>query len=207
MEKAKAGTRFRLFLAVGAYLAAAVMVLSGFLSNIRPVKLGNVQLGVPKIVTEDPGEVRSEILQVLSSQDQLYVLHRNGIVKVYSPDGSFQYAIGFYAHPNGRFGMALENGELIVRDRVGNCYYFCGTAFEQFLERGDTGNIGRNWDRSSEEHEIRGNSVWYVPENGAKQCIIRDSGLAGHTKVMIAFLAIGVAGWALHWPKSRKTEL
>lgn len=207
MEKAKLGTRIRLFLAVGAYLTAALMVLSSFLSNIRPIKLGYVQLGVPKIVTEDPGAVRSEILQVLSSQDQLYVLHRNGIVKVYSPDGRFRSAIAFYAHPNGRFGMALENGELIVQDRAGNCYYFRGAEFQRFLEHGDTGNIRRNWDRSSEEHEIRGNSVWYVPENGVKQCIVRGSGVAGHTKVMIASLSIIVAGWTLHWPKSRKTEM
>lgn len=207
MEKAKAGTRFRLLIALGAYLAAVAMVLSGFLSNIRPIEFGNVQLGIPRVVTEDPGAVRSEILQVLSSEDRLYVLHRNGMVKVYSPDGSFQYAIGLYAHPNGRFGMAMENGELIVRDRVGNCYFFRGAELERFLEREDTGNIRRNWDQSSEEHEIRGSSVWYVPVNGTERCIVRGSGLAGHTKVMTAFLAIIIAGWALHWPKNRKKEM
>lgn len=210
MRKATLGSRIRLLMMLGAYLMLAAVVIGPLLANIRPFALWCGQEGVPMIVREQSGTVRSEIIQVLCDGERLYLLHRNGVVQAYSSEGDYQFAAGFYAHPNGRFGMALVDGELVVRDRVGNLYYFIGDDFERYVSRQETeaGPGQLNWNRSTAGYEIRGSSVWHSPAGQEARCIIEGSGISGlfHGRgaVFLTVGAVAMIGTVLYWPKKRE---
>lgn len=137
--------------------------------------------------------------QVVNDNDHMYLLYGyNGVLEVYSLDGTYQYAYSLYADMNGRFIEKYNGVSLYLFDMHGNVYVFEKGVFIKYLPREEALPIRTAVSTlgDSTRFKIRSGSVW----EGDTCLISRPSARASS----VVYLMVIVVVFIRFFPKKRK---
>lgn len=154
-----------------------LLVICAFSSNVDDEEFPSAKIcGIPVIWSEYSDLTKHSIDQILSDEENIYVLYgeNEGILQVFDTQGVYQYSASFYDHLNGAFSLALREGTLYVRDSVHNVYIFHDGKFDNFLERDEASSLldNLNFSMESENYQIRFGSIWYVSDM-QEYCVVQ----------------------------------
>lgn len=176
------------------------MLLAGLfalltIANVHEEVYPQAQIsGIPLIITEYSDLTKLSIDQILTTHDTVFVLYdeHRGIVQAFDKAGTYRYTASFFKHANGTFRMAVQDGQLYVRDCIHNIYVLQDGALIEFYER----DLVPEWicqldyQLSSPNYRVRMGSVWDVADADA-HCFIRRSIVSTlYQNNFIFFLAI-----------------
>lgn len=147
--------------------------------------------GHPVVATAELKLEQADISQILNDGRYLYVLYDavDEYVQVYDLDGSYQFTISVFCHPNGALRMALVAGDLYICDRYKNIYIFHGDIFKHFIDAEDARKNYSTIDFEcwSKDYKVRSGSVWNVSNEG-EVCVIDRSAAYSANQVTMVFM-------------------
>ena len=203
--------KFRfLALAVRWFLIVGLFVLNVF-SMICPPSLVSYGEGTPVVTVRENDFLCTGISQVLSDDENLYVLFGEyGVVQVYTLDGAYRYTISVYNHTNGRTEIAVLKNRLYIEDKKSNLYVFENGSLVQYLDRSESYDTRRflpfgAWDQ---DYMVKAGSVWYAPDGVESHCVVQRPvwlGLYQNGRItMLLFLLVALSGGLLMIPNRKK---
>ena len=204
--------KFRLLaLAVLWFLIVGLFVMNIF-SMICPPELIAAEEGSPVIMVRENDFLCTDISQVVSDDENLYVLFgQYGVVQVYTLDGTYQYTISVYNHANGRTEIAVLKNRLYIEDKKSNLYVFENGSLVQYLDRTESYELRQRlpfgaWDQ---DYMVKAGSVWYAPDGVEPHCVVQRPvwlGLYQNDGItMLLFLLVALSGGLLLLPKRKVT--
>ena len=158
-------------------LLCLMAILSAFRSmgRICPKELRVKEIGKPIITHEAVRHNYLGINQIVSTQDEIYIMYSNyGVISVYKNTGTYMYSISVYSHKNGRVRISVFDDLLYVQDKAGNIYRFQGDTLLDFLPRDQAKNLVKNinFDAESKEYFLKGASIHRQTGDSTSECVI-----------------------------------
>lgn len=153
--------------------------LLSFISGIRPFSLQAATPGEPLIVTRKTDLLLTDISEIASDDDHIYVMFGHYcVVQVYSKSGVYQYTVSFYDNLRGVPSIAADQGRLYIVDKERNVYILCNGSLETFIPKGEctqkqAQEINCKFSANSgKDYTVIGSSVWFAPQGAAQYCVI-----------------------------------
>jgi hypothetical protein len=167
--------KIRLFVLIFCYVLICSIFILNVTGLILPLELAGASEGKPKVLIRKTDLIFSDIRQIISDDDSIYLLFgQYGVVQAYSYDGRYKYSISVYDHLNGRTEIASDGELLYISDKVGNIYSFSDGIFFEFFNQQESkglkkqlqfGVSDRNW-------VLKHGSVWHISGDGIEKCVV-----------------------------------
>ena len=167
MVKRSSYIRFTCIIIV--FVLLTVTFILNRVGETRPSELHVEEPGRPLVLRRDTDRIYSGIRQIAADDQYLYVLYGSyGVVQVYDLRGAYQYTIALYSHENGAFRIAVQEGALLIADKLENL-------FESFLDKTEAATYLEDipFDSPAENYVVKLSSVWRVSPEGDTACVIK----------------------------------
>ena len=194
-------------------LLIASLFIMDIMGMIRPAELYASEVGTPIVIKRENDFLCSEITQIASDDNNLYILFNSyNVVQVYTLDGIYQYSIGVRAHTNGRNQIATRDNSLYISDKQSNIYIFKDGSLAQFVAQDESAEIHDtiNFWADDPQYQVKGSSVWFMPEDADAYCVVqRPFWLAlyqNNWSWSAKFLLVIAGAILLRWPNLRKKK-
>ena len=156
-------------------LLIGILFVLDIMGNICPLALISNTLGEPIIVTRERDLLFTGISQVMSDENNIYILFGTySVVQVYSHEGEYKYTISVYNHVNGRTEIAVLDNHLYIRDKAYNIYVFHNGNFVEFIPQAESENSVAMlpYGISDPAYSVHLGSILKSAEDGNAKCVI-----------------------------------
>ena len=103
-----------IFILIVCLLIASLLIMD-IIGMVCPAELYASVEGTPIVIKRENDFLCSEITQITSDDNNLYILFNSyNVVQVYTLDGIYQYSIGVRDYTNGRNQIATRDNSLYI---------------------------------------------------------------------------------------------
>ena len=155
--------RLRVFLSVVIFSFVAFTFFCSCIGRFCPPELKGATFENPIVTHGDIKHNYLGIQQILSNEDQIYILHQSKcIISVFETNGHYKYTVAVYDHQNGRAEIAIRNNQFYIKDKADNIYIFENDSLKDFVSANAADSLIKNIDFSAESKDffLRGASIY-----------------------------------------------